>query len=153
MSDEDKIYSSNIIKDVSYTSKDANGNQYIINAANGEIDLKDSNVIFLTDVTALIKLSNKNNVTIRSEYGKYNINNYDTIFSKNVIVDYLENKINSEYLDFSINRNTMIISRNVVYTNLENILKADIIEMDIETKDTKIFMYDNKNKINIKSKD
>ena len=45
----------------------------------------------------------------------------------------------------------MVISRNVVYTNLENILKTDVIEIDINTKDTKIFMYDNKQKVNIKS--
>jgi hypothetical protein len=153
LSEEEKIYSSNIIKDVNYTSKDANGNQYIINAAEGEIDLSDSSIIYLTDVTALIKLNNKNNVTIRSKYGKYNINNYDTIFSKNVIVDYLDNKINSEYLDFSINRNSMIISKNVVYTNLKNILKADVIEMNIKTKDTKIFMYDSKKRVNIKTKE
>ena len=47
----------------------------------------------------------------------------------------------------------MIISRNIVYTNSKNVLKADVIEMDIKTKDTKIFMYENKKKVNIKSKD
>ena len=46
----------------------------------------------------------------------------------------------------------MIISRNVVYTNLENILKADVIEINIETKDTKIFMYEKEKKVNVKSK-
>ena len=46
----------------------------------------------------------------------------------------------------------MIISRKVVYTNLENILTADVVEIDIETKDTKIFMYKNKEKVNIKTK-
>ena len=65
---------------------------------------------------------------------------------------YLDNKITGEYLDFSINRSSMVISRNVVYTNLENILKTDVIEIDINTKDTKIFMYDDKQKVNIKSK-
>ena len=38
----------------------------------------------------------------------------------------------------------MIISKNVIYTNLENILKADVIEINIKTKDTKIFMYEKK---------
>ena len=42
-----------------------------------------------------------------------------------------------------MNRNTMIISKNVIFTNLENVLKADVIEMDLKTKDTKIFMYEN----------
>jgi hypothetical protein len=46
----------------------------------------------------------------------------------------------------------MVISRNVVYTNLENILKTDVVEIDINTKNTKIFMYDNKQRVNIKSK-
>ena len=149
---EEKLYTSNIIRDVNYTSGDANGNQYFINADRGEIDLLNTDIIYLTDVKALIKLTNKNNVTIVSKYGKYNINNYDTIFTENVIVDYLDNKINGEYLDFSIIRNSMIISRNVMYTNNENILKADVIEMNIETKDTKIFMYDAGEKVNIKSK-
>ena len=88
---------------------------------------------------------------ITSNYGRYNSDNFDTIFSKNVIIKYLDNKVTGEYLDFSINRNSMIISRNVVYTNLNNILKADVIEIDIETKDTKIFMHENKKKVNIKS--
>ena len=46
----------------------------------------------------------------------------------------------------------MVISRNIVYTNLENILLADVLEMNIQTKDTKIFMYESKKKVNIKSK-
>ena len=50
-------------------------------------------------------------------------------------------------------RNSMIISREVVYTNLENILKADVIEINITTKDTKIFMFQDNKKVNIKSKD
>ena len=40
----------------------------------------------------------------------------------------------------------MIISKNVIFTNLKNILKADVIEMNIKTKDTKIFMYEKKKK-------
>ena len=50
-------------------------------------------------------------------------------------------------------KNRMIVSRNVIYTNLENILKADVIEMNIKTKDTKIFMYENEKKVNIKNRD
>ena len=146
-------YKSNIMEDVSYSSKDAKGNEYIVNASQGEIDFDKPNIIYLTNVRAFIKLTNSNDVTITSDFGKYNTNNFDTIFSKNVIINYLENKITGEYLDFSIERNSMIISRKVVYTNLENILKADVIEINVTTKDTKIFMYKDNKKVNIKSKD
>ena len=149
---EENIYKSNIIKDVKYQTKDQKGNEYIINALLGEIDFSNSNIIYLTDVNALIKLKNKNNIYIKSDYGKYNSENFNTIFSKNVIIDYLQNQIIGEYLDFSFERNSMIISRDVIYTNPENTLKADVIEVDIKSKDTKIFMFDNQKKVNIKSK-
>ena len=59
-------YSANIIDDVSYTSKDADGNEYIIKALKGEIDIENSNILFLTEVKALIKLKNsKNNCLFR----------------------------------------------------------------------------------------
>ena len=153
LNDEDKlIYNSNIINNVSYTSKDSKGNEYIINALKGEIDFSNNNIIFLTNVEALIKLNNYENITITSNFGKYNTDNYDTIFSKNVMVNYLDNHIKGGYLDFSLKRNSMIISKNVIYTNLENILKADVVDVNIETKDTKIYMHENKNKVKIKSK-
>ena len=134
------------------SSIDLNGNEYIINALKGEIDLSDSSTIFLTNVRAKINLQNSEIIEITSDFGKYNIKNFDTIFSKNVIMLYSDNKITGEYLDFSLNRSSMISSRNVVYTNLENILKTDVIEIDIDTKNTKIFMYDDKKKVNIRSK-
>ena len=150
--EEREIYSSNIIKDVKYTTKDAEGNEYTITAAEGEIDYTNSNILYLTNVNALIKFANLDSISIKSEYGKYNSENFDTIFSKNVIINYLDNNITGEYLDFSLDRNLMLISRKVVYTNLENILKADAIEINIKTKDTKIFMYESQKKVNIKSK-
>ncbi|WP_440911579.1 LPS export ABC transporter periplasmic protein LptC [Candidatus Pelagibacter sp.] len=150
---EEIVHSANIIQGVNYISQDLKGNEYIIKAAQGEIDLGDSNTIFLTDVSAVIKLKDKNNINITSNFGKYNIVNNDTIFSKNVIITYLDNKITGDYSDFSLERNSMIISKNVTYTNLENMLKADLIEMDIKTKNTKISMYEQEKKVNIKSND
>ena len=152
MPEEVQSFSSNIIKDVKYISSDSKGNRYTITARTGEIDYSDPNTIFLTEVNALIELNNSNNIEIVSDFGKYNTVNFDTIFSKNVIVTYLQNKITSEYVDFSIIRNNMIISKNVVYTNIENIIKADVAEVDLKTKDTKIYMYENNKMVNIKSK-
>lgn len=149
--DEINSYSSNVIKDVKYISKDTKGNKYTIKALTGEIDYSNTSIIFLKNVTAVIELTDKNNIKIVSDFGKYNTDNFDTIFSKNVIVDYLENRITGEYMDFSINRGTMIISNNVIYTNVDNILNADVVEMNIKTKDTKISMYDENKKVNIKS--
>ena len=148
----DVLYNSNIINDVRYTTKDADGNEYIITALKGEIDYSNPNDLYLTKVDALIKLKNSNDIVISSNFGKYNIDNLDTIFSKNVIITYLDNKIKAEYLDFSLKRNLMLISKNVVYNNFNNILKADVVEIDIKSKDVKIFMYEKNKKVNVNNK-
>ena len=86
---ESDIYSSNIIKDINYKTKDLKGNEYIINASEGEIDLNNNKIIFLKNVRALIKLNNSNKINITSNFGKYNMDNFDTIFSQNVIYIYI----------------------------------------------------------------
>ena len=142
-------YTSNIIENVEYFSRDASGNEYIIRAKKGEIDLNNNDIIFLTNVSAVIKLNSSKEILIFANFGKYNINNFDTIFSKNVIINYSDKKINSEYLDFSIKRNSMIITKNVIYIDTENTLKTDVVEIDLKTKKTNFYMYDRNKKINI----
>ena len=150
---QENFTNSNIIKDIKYSSKDLKGNEYIILAKEGEIDLNNGDIIFLKNVRALINLIEKNEtITVVSDFGKYNTVNYDTIFSQNVKIVYLDNIITGDYLDFSMMKNILIISKNVVYTNPTNILKADIIELDTITKNTKIFMYDSKDQVNVESR-
>ena len=149
---KDLVYNSNIIENVNYTSVDSDGNKYTITASQGEIDYSNPNILYLTNVKGIIQLNNSDNITIFSNYGKYNSQNFDTIFSKNVIINYLDNKITGEYLDFSLERNSLMISKKVIYTNLNNILKADALEMNLKTKDTSIYMYEEEKKVNIISK-
>ena len=148
---EDIDTTTNIIKDVNYRSNDVKGNEYFLKASEGQIDLTNNEIIFLTDVKAIINMVEGDAINIKSDYGKYNINNNDTIFSKNVTINYKDNEVKGNYVDFSLNRNSLIISKNVVYSNQKNLLKADVVEINITTKDAKIFMYENEKKVKIKS--
>ena len=148
---QEEVENSNLIKDVEYKSKDSSDNLYILKASEGIIDQNNSNIIYLTSIKAAIELNDYNSIDISSNFGKYNINTFDTIFSKNVIIKYLDNIIIGEYLEFSLNKNLMTISRNVIFNNNKSSLKADVIEVDIKTKDIKISMYEENKKINIKS--
>ena len=152
-SKEENFTNSNIIKDIKYSSKDLKGNEYVILAKEGEIDLENTNIIFLKDVVASVKLIKDNEeINISSDFGKYNTLNYDTIFSRNVKVNYLENNIASNYLDFSMDKNILIISKNVVYTHPQNTLKADVVTLNTITKDTKIYMHNSNQKVEVSSK-
>ena len=149
---KDENITTNIIKKLSFTSRDKKKNEYILKAEEGEIDLSNDKIIYLKKITAQVMLNNSEDIIIVSDFGKYNIENYDTIFSENVIIKYLDNKITSNYMEFSVNSNIMTITKNVVYSNEDNLLKSDAIEFNTNTKKVNIFMYDNSKKVKIISK-
>ena len=145
--DENQNSSSTYIDNISYVSTDAKGNKYQITAKQAEIKIENSDIMFLTDVIAFIFLKDSDTVKITSNFGKYNSMNFDTIFSENVIVIYPGHKITGEYLNFSFINNLGIFTTNVIYTGEKTSLFADKIEMNLTTKDTKIFMNDTGKKV------
>jgi len=145
--DEDQNSTSTYIDDINYVSSDAKGNKYQITAKQAEIKVENSDVMFLRDVVAFIFIKDSDTVKITSNFGKYNSKNYDTIFSENVIVIYPRHKITAEYLNFSFLSNLGTFNKNVVYIGEKTNLFADKIEMNLTTKDTKIFMNDTEKKV------
>ena len=106
----------------------------------------------MTDVSANFSMANGTNLKITSDYGKYNISNTDTIFSNNINVEYLDNKIYANYLDFSLSRNNLIISKDVLLESKKNQLRADIIEIDMISKMIKVLMHNQNEKVKINIK-
>jgi len=143
----DENASSNYIDNINYTSLDSKGNKYQISAKQAEIDVDNQNVMFLKNITAYIFIKNADTIKITSNFGKYNSKNYDTIFSKNVLIIYPNHEITGEYLDFSFLNNLGTISTDVIYFGNKTKLLADRVEINITTKDTKIFMNDNTEKV------
>jgi len=139
--------SSTYIDNINYTSSDAKGNRYQITAEKAEIKIRNSDIMFLNNVIAYIFIKDSDTVKITSNFGKYNSKNYDTIFSENVIVFYPGHRITGEYLDFSFLNNLGKFSTNVIYNGDKTNLFADKIEMNLTTKDTKIFMNNTNKKV------
>ncbi|MDB9767065.1 LPS export ABC transporter periplasmic protein LptC [Candidatus Pelagibacter sp.] len=145
--DENQNSTSTYIDDINYVSTDTKGNKYQITAKQAEIKVENSDVMFLRDVVAFIYIKDSDKVKITSNFGKYNSKNYDTIFSENVILIYSGHKIIGKYLDFSFLNNLGTFTKNVIYTGEKTNLFADKIEMNLTTKDTKIFMNDTEKKV------
>ena len=137
---EEQNSDSTYINDINYTSTDLRGNEYQITAKLAEIKIENADLMFLTDVIAFVFIKDKDTVKITSNFGKYNTKNYDTIFSENVIVIYPGHKVTGEYLDFSFLTDLGVFTTNVIYTGEKTKLFADKMEMNLTTKDTKIFM-------------
>ena len=144
---EEQNNDSTYINDINYTSIDVRGNKYQITSKLAEIKIENPDLMFLTNVIAFVFIKDKDTIKITSNFGKYNTINYDTIFSENVIVVYPGHKITGEYLDFSFLTDLGIFTTNVIYTGEKTNLFADKMEMNLTTKDTKIFMNDTGKKV------
>ena len=140
-----------LIEDLKYLSTDKEGNEYKIEAKKGNIDKSNPDIIYLENVNAIILLKNSENISIKSNYAKYNTKNFDTLFNNSVSVNYGEHVMKSEFLDLSFENNLVSIYDNVRYLSGISSLKADKAEIDILNKKTKIFMEDPKKKVQINS--
>ena len=149
---EDKVLSekSNILKDIKYISKDKNGNIYEISAEQGMLNLNDPNITSMDGVVAKVILSDKSTINIQSNHAIYNRKNYNTNFSGKVQIKHLAHHISCEKMDILFSKNLATLYDNLIYKNKKTRLKADKMEVDLITKNSKIFMYNN-NKISVVS--
>ena len=143
---------SSIIKNIKYTSVDSEGNKYEIIAKLGEVDLNNQEIINMQNVKAIIALKDSQIIEINSDFAKYNTKNYDTQFSENVLMTYDDHIIRSQNLDLFFEKHIAQAMNNLVYENSTSRLRADKIEIDLITKNSKIFMYNKKKKIKISGK-
>ena len=141
--------SESLIQDLKYQSIDKKGNKYEILAKKGNIDKDNPDIIYLESVKAIILLQNSDLISIRSNFAKYNIKNFDTLFNDSILVNYGEHVLKSGFLDLSFENNIVSLYENVIYLSGISSLKADKAEIDILNKKTKIFMEDSNKKVQI----
>jgi lipopolysaccharide assembly outer membrane protein LptD (OstA) len=128
-----------LIKDMTYQTTDISGNKYYIFSEYGEVDIINSEIIIMTNVSAKIEIFNKDTIHINSLSARYNTSNYETNFNKKVKLEYLDHKIFSDNMDLSFQKNFAWLYENVNYKSLDYELFADKIEIDLITKNSKIF--------------
>ena len=152
LSENFKSEESNIIENIKYVAKDDRNNIYKIESQFGKINPEKSDIILMDKVTAIIYLKNREEIIISSDQAIYNSKNYETNFYENVMLKYSEHNITSKNIYLSFQNNLVSISNNIIYKNLNNEMRADQIEMNLITKEIKIFMNNSEKKIQILSK-
>ena len=139
----------NEIKNIEYTSVDLNGNKYTIASETGYLSDDSSEKIIMQKVVGEIVFGDSSTLDIVSDNALYNVINYNTNFYDNVFLTYNDHLINSDDLNLIMSENMLTISGNIIYKKQNTILYADKIEMDIISKDLKIFMNKESEKIKI----
>ena len=143
----------NKIEKVSYTSQDLEGNSYNVKSDFGEFDQNKPDIILLTNVEAIILTKNSKPIKIYSKKSLYNNLNYNTNFYDEVQIIYENHKISSNNFDLIFNEKIGTVYNNVVYKNLNTTLYADKIDIDLISKNSKIYMFDKSKKVKIKNLD
>ena len=140
---------SNLIKNISYASTDNLGNKFIIKSETGEISIDNPSIVYMTNVEAIINLINSDPIIIKANHAKYNKINYETNFKEDILLTYQAHRITSQNLDLSFENNLATIYNKIVYDNNNVKISADILEIDLITKNSKIFMDNEYKKIKI----
>ena len=135
----EELSDTNIIYNINYSSSDADGQSYKITAQKGSIDASNGHIIHMIKVTGNIVLEDSSEVIITSDFAKYNTITYKTEFNSNVVSKYLEHKIFSEFLIIDFNKNILEATKKMTYKNSNTTMKADVLEVNLLTKDIKIY--------------
>lgn len=139
----EKIEVENLIKNISYSSRDAQGREYIIKAGSGEIETNDDNIIFMSDVKAQIIFPDGTIIYVTSLKANYDSLNYNTEFFDDVNVFYEDHEFKSQNLIIDFDKNILEAFNDLSYKNLNTKMFADKIELNLVTKNSKIFNFDN----------
>lgn len=144
----------NLIKNLKYNVKFNDNTEYVIISNLSELTYQgESEIVLMRSVTAKFIDDNLNTfLTINSDNAIYNNSTYNTLFEKNVRVQYMDNTILSEKLDINFKENLIIVYDNIVYDGKEGKVKADNMIINLITKNVEIFMNNSKDKVKIRSR-
>ena len=145
---EDK---NNLIKNLKYEVTIDKNNRYIITSDLGEITYDDlgEELVYMKNVKGLLVDENNIPILITSNNAFYNNSNYNTKFSQDVKITYLNNYITSNKLDLDFKNKEILIHDNVNYQGQNQMLHTDNIKISLITKKISIYMDNNKNSVKI----
>ena len=158
------VKNNNLIENLKYTSNNSRGDIYELFADFGEANIENPDIMFLTNVNGRIKSKNKPDVLLTSKFANFNTKTFETTFIDNVKIlrhdeiitgDELYLVLDRDKNDFKENldkeENLLRISNNVSFKKPGYSLEADIVEIDLITKNSKIYMKNGIKKVSATS--
>ena len=154
----------NLILDIKYSANNTTGDIFEILADYGETNSENPELMFLTNVKAKIIFKNerKENVYLNSNFANFNTRTFETTFVEDVKITRKDETIVGDELYMVLDRdeeilknepnkekNILRMSNNVSFQKPGYKLKADVLEIDLVTKNLKIYMNNLNNKVMI----
>jgi len=140
---ENKDLEANLFENVEYKGFYNINNPFKITSKNARILNKEPNIVYMTNVKVVLYLKDGKIVTITSDEGIYNKDNYDIFFEKNIKATDGETIIVSENLELFSSKDYAVVYNNVILVSDKSSLRADKVEYDFETKFYQVSMFNN----------
>ena len=119
--------------------------KFVVKSKKAHINQDEPDIVIMKNMHVILYLKDGRVVNIFSDEGKYNKENYDCFFEKNVRATDGETKIFSDNLDLSGNESSVKIYNNVsINYPTGSLIRADKIDYDFEKKHFKISMFEDK---------
>ena len=140
----------NLIDKFKYEVKLVDDGQFEINAKSSKVEnTQDGQIVSMNDVVAIFIDKINRKIKIRSNKANFNTITNNINFFGDIKVNYLNNLIFANKLDFNYKNNNIKIHENIIYKGNYGSVEADIMEINLTTKNLKLFMNNKNDKFKI----
>lgn len=145
----DKLKNKNTFENIEYNGVDLNGNRYQIKSKTANFDVNNPSLINMQIMNSIFYFKDGTTLNVTGDYGTYNNKTNDMVFRDNIIVLYLNHKLNADNLDYFNTRGLINIYGNVKSESIEGNIEADNAEINLKKKTIDLNMFDN-NEVKVK---
>ena len=140
----------NLINKFKYEIKLVDDGQFEINAKSSKVEnTNNEQIVSMNDVVAIFIDKINRKIEIRSNKANFNTITNNINFFGDIKVNYLNNLIFANKLDFNYKNNNIKIRENIIYKGSYGSVQADNIEINLTTKNLKIFMNNENDRVKI----
>lgn len=140
----------NSIKDLEYQVNLQDKGKYVIRSKLSNFYMENnSEIVKMQNVKAILFDKNNISITITSKSATFIEDQYETKFNENVIIQYLDHKINSDFASINFKDDKIFISKDVIYKGSYGKLMSDNMIIDLITKKIDIYMNNFEEKVKI----
>ena len=148
---EDELDDVTVFEKLEYRGEDNNGNKFVIFSEYSNFKEESPEIINMQNILCYFYFKDGTTLEVRSKEGVYNNVALDISFAKNVNMFYIENALFSDKADYSNSDNRLFVEGNVKTQSPNGEVFADKLNFDFIDKKLKISMYNNEEKVNVKT--
>jgi len=134
----------NVFYNIEYSGLDLAGNRYILKSKSAINNSLESDLIDMTDVTAIFYFKDGTLLKIKSNFGEYNNSTLDINFKSDIKAEYGESTLEAQYAEYSNSQGFLTITDNVIVNDIQGNLFADKLLFDIKSQILEIETFNDK---------